>query len=150
MDARAALIQALNNYDGCVILVSHDPHLVEAVVDQLWLVCDGSVERYSGNLEEYRQLVIDQRKRERSGTKKEKDTASGKGGKKAKGKGSTSQAEKVSPALEQLRGEMQALEQDLGSEKALNNQGYMNELLKRYAKAQKDYDAAETAWLEAQ
>lgn len=35
IDAREALMQALNNYSGAVILVSHDPHLVECVVDQL-------------------------------------------------------------------------------------------------------------------
>ncbi len=38
IDAREALMQALNNYNGAVILVSHDPHLVECVADRLWLV----------------------------------------------------------------------------------------------------------------
>ncbi len=152
MDARAALIQALNAYDGCVILVSHDPHLVEAVVDQLWLVRDGGVENYNGNLEEYRQLVIDQRKRERSGAKKEKAEATGgkqakQGKSKQKKNGSGAKAEHV---LEQLRNQMQALEHDLASEKALGNAGYMNDLLKRYAALQKDYETAETEWLETE
>ena len=55
MDARAALIEALNNYEGCVILVSHDPHLVEAVATQLWIVKDGTVaalRRRPGRLQE--------------------------------------------------------------------------------------------------
>jgi ATP-binding cassette subfamily F protein 3 len=72
IDARAALIQALNGYDGCVVLVSHDPHLVEAVADRLLLVKDGSVTAYNDDLEAYRELVIEQRRKERSQDKKKK------------------------------------------------------------------------------
>lgn len=71
MDAREALMQALNNYKGAVILVSHDPHLVDSVVDRLWLVADGTCKPYNGDLEDYRKLVVAQRKKEREETKKE-------------------------------------------------------------------------------
>ncbi len=69
IDAREALMQALNNYTGAVILVSHDPHLVECVADQLWLVADGKCKAYDGDLEEYKKLVIKQRKMERDKVK---------------------------------------------------------------------------------
>lgn len=65
MDAREALTQALNNYTGAVILVSHDPHLVETVADRLWLVADGTCVPFEDDLEAYRNLVIQQRRRER-------------------------------------------------------------------------------------
>ncbi|MFN5589886.1 MAG: ABC-F family ATP-binding cassette domain-containing protein [Holosporales bacterium] len=65
MDAREALTQALNNYTGAVILVSHDPHLVETVADRLWLVADGTCVPYEDDLEAYRNLVVQQRRRER-------------------------------------------------------------------------------------
>lgn len=71
MDAREALMQALNNYKGAVILVSHDPHLVDSVVDRLWLVADGTCKPYDDDLEAYRKLVVSQRRREREETKKE-------------------------------------------------------------------------------
>lgn len=71
MDAREALMRALNNYKGAVILVSHDPHLVNSVAERLWLVADGTCKAYSGDLEDYRKLVVSQRKREREETKKE-------------------------------------------------------------------------------
>lgn len=71
MDAREALTQALNNYKGAVILVSHDPHLVDSVVDRLWLVADGTCKPYDGDLEAYRKLVVTQRRKEREETKKE-------------------------------------------------------------------------------
>lgn len=69
MDAREALMQALNNYTGAVILVSHDPHLVECVAEQLWLVADGKCVPFDGDLEDYKKLVIRQR---REGNNKDK------------------------------------------------------------------------------
>ena len=58
IDSRNALIQALNEYPGAVILISHDRHLIEATVDRLWLVHDGTVKNYDGDLEDYRELII--------------------------------------------------------------------------------------------
>jgi len=58
IDSRNALIQALNDYSGAVILISHDRHLIEATVDRLWLVRDGTVSTFEGDLEEYRSLVV--------------------------------------------------------------------------------------------
>ncbi|MGV0819160.1 ABC-F family ATP-binding cassette domain-containing protein [Martelella sp. AMO21009] len=58
IDSRNALIQALNDYPGAVILISHDRHLIEATVDRLWLVHDGTVKNYDGDLEDYRELII--------------------------------------------------------------------------------------------
>ncbi|MGN6470217.1 MAG: ABC-F family ATP-binding cassette domain-containing protein [Rhizobiaceae bacterium] len=57
IDSRESLIQALNDFSGAVILISHDRHLIEATVDRLWLVRDGTVKPYDGDLGEYRQLV---------------------------------------------------------------------------------------------
>ncbi|PWK75563.1 ABC-F family ATP-binding cassette domain-containing protein [Aminobacter sp. AP02] len=57
IDSREALILALNEFPGAVILVSHDRHLLEATADRLWLVKDGSVNPYDGDLEDYKTLV---------------------------------------------------------------------------------------------
>jgi ATP-binding cassette, subfamily F, member 3 len=69
IDAREALMQALNAYKGAVILVSHDPHLVECVAERLWLVADGTCREYADDLDGYRQLVVKQRRKERGETK---------------------------------------------------------------------------------
>lgn len=58
IDSRRALIEALNDYPGAVILISHDRHLIEATVDRLWLVKDGTVTNFDGDLEEYRTLIV--------------------------------------------------------------------------------------------
>ena len=65
IDAREALIQALNNYNGAIILVSHDPHLIECVADQLWLVANKTCKPYDEDLDAYRKLVIRQRRLEK-------------------------------------------------------------------------------------
>lgn len=55
VDSREALIHALNDYSGAVVVISHDRHLLEATVDRLWIVRDGTVMPYEGDLEAYRQ-----------------------------------------------------------------------------------------------
>jgi ATP-binding cassette, subfamily F, member 3 len=58
IDSRAALIEAINDYPGAVMLVSHDRHLIEACADRLWLVADGTVAPYDGDLDDYRRFVL--------------------------------------------------------------------------------------------
>ncbi len=58
IDSRRALIEALNDYDGAVILISHDRHLIEATVDRLWLVNNGTVTTFEGDMDEYRDLIV--------------------------------------------------------------------------------------------
>ncbi|TJW32496.1 MAG: ABC-F family ATP-binding cassette domain-containing protein, partial [Mesorhizobium sp.] len=57
IDSRESLIHALNEFPGAVILISHDRHLLEATADRLWLVKDGTVNPYDGDLDDYKTLV---------------------------------------------------------------------------------------------
>ncbi len=61
IDSREALIMALNEFSGAVVIISHDRHLIEATVDRLWLVADGTVSRFDGDIEDYRRLVMESR-----------------------------------------------------------------------------------------
>jgi ATP-binding cassette subfamily F protein 3 len=61
VDAREALIHALNDYEGAVILISHDRHLLEACADRLWLVKDGTVKTYDGDMVSYREECLSER-----------------------------------------------------------------------------------------
>ena len=58
IDSRAALIAAINGFAGAVILVSHDRYLLEACADRLWLVANGTVAPFDGDLDDYRMLVL--------------------------------------------------------------------------------------------
>jgi ATP-binding cassette, subfamily F, member 3 len=70
IDSREALMHALNDFDGAVILIAHDRHLIEATMDRLWLVRDGGVAPYDGDLDAYRSLVLADAKAERTGNGK--------------------------------------------------------------------------------
>ena len=61
VDAREALVRALNDYEGAVILISHDRHLVDACADRLWIVRGGTVRAYDGDMESYRALCLAER-----------------------------------------------------------------------------------------
>jgi ATP-binding cassette subfamily F protein 3 len=58
IDSRGALIEAINDYQGAVILVSHDRYLLEACVDRLWLVAGGHVRPFDGDLNDYHRYVL--------------------------------------------------------------------------------------------
>lgn len=61
IDSRAALAEAINEFPGAVIMVSHDRYLIEACADRLWIVADRTVTNYDGDLDEYRRLVLSAR-----------------------------------------------------------------------------------------
>jgi ATP-binding cassette subfamily F protein 3 len=58
IDSRAALVEAINEFPGAAILISHDRYLIEACANRLWLVGDGTVAPYDGDLDDYRRLVL--------------------------------------------------------------------------------------------
>jgi ATP-binding cassette, subfamily F, member 3 len=58
IDSRTALMEAINDFEGAVILVSHDRFLIEACADRLWLVAGGGVRPFDGDMDDYRDLVL--------------------------------------------------------------------------------------------
>jgi ATP-binding cassette, subfamily F, member 3 len=76
IDAREALVHALNNYEGAIVIVSHDPNMVERVADRLWVVRDGKCQNFEGDLQDYREFTIQARRDEKKQDKKKKIQAS--------------------------------------------------------------------------
>ncbi len=62
IDSRRALLDALNDYRGAVILITHDRSLMDLVADRLWLAADGKVVPFEGDLDDYARLVLDRAK----------------------------------------------------------------------------------------
>ncbi|BCB19779.1 ABC-F family ATP-binding cassette domain-containing protein [Bosea sp. ANAM02] len=67
IDSRTALVTAINDYPGAVILVSHDRFLIEACADRLWLVGGGTVKNFDGDMDDYRTYVLGAAKAEKRG-----------------------------------------------------------------------------------
>ncbi len=59
IDSRRALLDALNDYEGAVILITHDRSLMELVADRLWLAADGTVKPFDGDMDDYAKFVLD-------------------------------------------------------------------------------------------
>ncbi|HZF44519.1 MAG TPA: ABC-F family ATP-binding cassette domain-containing protein [Sphingomonadaceae bacterium] len=79
VDSREALVQALNAYEGAVVLVSHDRHMLELTADRLVLVDEGTAREYAGTLDDYTDLILG-----RNQPKAANDAGSGGGSKKAR------------------------------------------------------------------
>jgi ATP-binding cassette subfamily F protein 3 len=62
IDSRRALLDALNDYEGAVILITHDRSLIELVADRLWLAADGHIKPFAGDMEDYARFVLDRAK----------------------------------------------------------------------------------------
>ena len=62
IDSREALILAINDYEGAVVLISHDRHIIETCVDRLWIVNNGTVQPFDGDMDEYTDLVLGRNK----------------------------------------------------------------------------------------
>ena len=150
MDAREALIQALNNYNGAVIIVSHDPHLVECVADRLWLVADGQCKSYDGDVESYKELVVSQRRKERSSAKqniKENKKVRNQSKFQSPYAKETKQAE---AKLTELTDQKQALESKIEEHSLANEYSKIKDLKIALSALEKELKIVENDWMELQ
>ncbi|MBU6234725.1 MAG: ATP-binding cassette domain-containing protein [Alphaproteobacteria bacterium] len=85
IDAREALVRALNDYEGAIVIVSHDPTMVERVADRLWIVRNGKVDDFDGDLDDYRQFIIDSAREARKSERKAKEKSDKPKAEKSKG-----------------------------------------------------------------
>jgi ATP-binding cassette subfamily F protein 3 len=146
IDARQALIEALNGYEGCVILVSHDPHLVEAVAERLYLVRDAGVAPYEGDLDAYRGLIMEQRREERAQARKSKKTQKAK----PAAKTDTAKAEKLEAELTKFTAQKTELEAAMSHPDAMADSAKMEQLLAEYAQVETQIGETEKAWFDTQ
>ena len=153
VDSREALVQALNGYDGAVILVSHDRHMVELTADRLVLVEDGRALDYAGSIDDYIDFVLG-----RNQPKSEAKAKPAKGDRKAAAKAKDDaealkkaavEAEKISA---RLAAECSALDQamfDPAKAEPKLAALPMSELSRRRATLAAELEAAEARWMEA-
>ncbi|MCW1383032.1 ATP-binding cassette domain-containing protein [Novosphingobium sp. KCTC 2891] len=158
VDAREALVQALNSYKGAVLLISHDRHMVELTADRLVLVDDGTAREYDGSMEDYIDFVL--------GRNQPKDDA---GGGKGKGKSGKQDRRATAALREQLRdlkktmteaearvaklqarlNEMDRAMFEPGSAKGDLAKLTMGQLAERRGGVATDLEQAESAWMTA-
>jgi len=150
VDAREALVQALNAYTGCVLLVSHDRHMLEATADRLVLVDEGTAKEFDGTIDDYIALVLGNSAKEKAA--------------KANKKNDRKAAAEAREKAQVLKKGAQAIERDLARlieqrdalDAAMAGQAIpalakltMAQLMKRRASLDTEIEVAETKWMEA-
>ncbi len=166
VEARAALVEALNAYTGAVMLVSHDSHLLGLVCDRLWLVADGDCKPFDGDLDDYRKWVMESRRGGNGGAKEDRpaeDVATPENVTHTRaGRREARQARAAASALrrhvrdaekrvEKLAAEKDQLEQRL-ADPALyeGDPATLGKTRQRHIDLTRDLAAAEAAWLAAE
>ena len=158
MDARASLVEALNDFEGAVVLVSHDTHLVRMVADSLWLVADGTVKPFDGDVDEYQTRLLkergakpakrDERPVDTTSKKDQRKAAAENRSQKAPLKKAVDSAEKM---LARLSEQLNAVLAKLADPAIYSGPGsVVAELQKEKARLEREVANAEKRWLSAQ
>ena len=158
MDARASLVDAINDFEGAVVLVSHDTHLVKMVADTLWLVAGGTVKAFDGDIDEYQAKLLKERgakptKRDErpadAGTKKDqRKTSADNRAQKAPLKKAVDSAEKM---LVRLTAQLDGVMAKLSDPAIYSGPGtVVTDLQREKARLEREVANAEQRWLAAQ
>jgi ATP-binding cassette, subfamily F, member 3 len=167
IDSRQALVQAINAFEGAVVLISHDPHLIELTADRLWLVAGGMVKSFDGDLDDYRKLLTEDRRAGDNETgaerRKPADATAGHtaAGRREQRRAAAEQraanahlrkaAVEAEKKLEKLQQKKAALEARLADPEVYNGPtAKLMELQLRYGDLKREIASAEDAWLETQ
>jgi ATP-binding cassette subfamily F protein 3 len=163
IDSREALIYALNEFNGAVLVITHDTYLAEATADRLWLVNNGKANPYDGDLADYKALVLAADRpdsdKQHAIARAEIASAAAKAEDKPKGEKSKSapklsfkqkhRIETAEKELEKARAALELLDRDLSDPDTFTHKADAEGKLKARAKVQAQLDAAEAEWLEA-
>ncbi len=151
VDAREALVQALNDYSGAVILISHDRHMVELAADRLVLVDDGTAKEYAGSMDDYIDFVLGVNQPKKDRPAKPSNAKKGQSAKdRAKAKFIQSEIRRIDKILAKLQSKCSDIDRAM-FEPAATGAGFadksMSELLSERAVLSDKIEEAEAQWL---
>ncbi len=150
VDAREALVQALNAYEGAVVLVSHDRHMLELTADRLVLVDDGTAKEYAGTLDDYTDMILGKAPKGEKINKKDDRKAAAAA--REKGQALKAAVKTAEAVMAKLTAERSAIERamfDPSSAAPEHAKLTMTDLMKRRADTEAKLEAAEAEWLAA-
>jgi ATP-binding cassette subfamily F protein 3 len=141
LETREALSVALAQFEGTLVLVSHDRHLLRAATEQLLVVRDGRVEPFDGDLEEYRDAVLQREAPERKVLKREAP-------KPQKSKNQQSRVRRLEEQMAKLNAKKATLEAELGDPLVCQDPEKLRAVLADRAYVARELEALENEWLE--
>jgi ATP-binding cassette subfamily F protein 3 len=158
VDAREALVQALNAYEGAAVVVSHDRHLLEMTADRLILIDNGRAEEFAGSLDDYRDLLLgrgerkpaEDRPKDKRGNRKDERRAAAEQRERTKHlRTAAREAEKGMNLLSEKRTAIDQAIFDPDNAAEPYKGKAMSDLMKLRGEVEKKLERAETVWLEA-
>ena len=149
VDAREALIQALNAYTGAVVIVSHDRHMIEMTADRLVLVDGGMAKEFDGSVDDYIALVLSGDAKPARGAKKERRLPAEARSRERELRQRARAAESDLTRLSEQLGAVDRAMADPAAAGTAFARLSMTELMKRRAELDAEVATAEAAWLEA-
>jgi ATP-binding cassette subfamily F protein 3 len=152
IDSREALIYALNDFSGAVLLITHDTYLAEATADRLWLVKDGRASPYEGDIADYKALVLAADRQPDASASAAKKPQSSRSGSTVPTKPSNKVRMRLEAAeleIEKARSVLEGLDRELADPAIYARKADAEARLKARAKAQLRLEEAETEWLAA-
>jgi ATP-binding cassette subfamily F protein 3 len=156
IDSRAALIEAINEYQGAIILISHDRYLLDATADRLWHVHKGTVSRFDGDMNDYRRFVLEQSRSaaQESTTRKDNDakTERREGARQRRDSAPLKRRiEEIEARISKLTALMERVDEALGQKDIFINQAERaSQLAQQRAELQSALMTCEEDWLNAQ
>ncbi|MEP3422989.1 MAG: ABC-F family ATP-binding cassette domain-containing protein [Erythrobacter sp.] len=151
VDAREALVQALNDYSGAVILISHDRHMVELAADRLVLVDDGTAKEYAGSMDDYIDFVLGVNQPKKDRPAKSANAKKGQSAKdRAKAKFLQSEIRRIDKIMATLQSKCSAIDKAMfepGKAGSPYSDKSMSDLLSERAQLTDKIDEAEAEWL---
>jgi len=164
LDMREALTVALAQFEGTLILVSHDRHLLRACADEFLLVGQGKVEPFDGDLDEYRSWLLKNAAARRAGLNAPADKAESGGNRKGQRREEAQERQRLSELRKPLQKEIAALEKRmeklnaekrrldgvLAAEDTYKDKALVTESLRQQTEVKKELEKIEAAWLEKQ
>ena len=150
VDAREALVQALNEYEGAIIMVSHDPGMVERVADRLWLIKDGECQAFQGDMEDYRKFVVQSRNEEKRKQSKKKTEKKAVPVKKVNSGSLKKKCDKIEKVIAKLQEEKLSLENQMADTELYTDTEKAQAVQEQYKKISEDIEREEKLWLEVQ
>lgn len=157
-----ALTEALIEFEGALVVVSHDRHLIRSTTDDLYLVHGGKVEPFDGDLEDYQQWLTDEQKQENQPEESAKDNANSAQARKDQKRREAEMRTQTQPLrkeiarlekeMEKLNATLAAVEEKLGDSELYDQsrKAELTDCLQTQAKAKSSLEECEMAWLDAQ
>ncbi|GLX82804.1 ATP-binding cassette domain-containing protein [Thalassotalea eurytherma] len=157
LEMRQALVLALQEFSGAIILIAHDRYLLESCVDEFYIVANGETQPFAGDIDDYQQWLNDDKKESLQATKKE---STGGADRKAQRQAQAQLRQKAAPLKKQAdklekqtqtwQAQLSSIEAQLGDTEiySAENKSKLNDLLKQQAQLKGDIETSEMEWFE--